>query len=113
MGEVNLFVALFARAAQLRDRLVRRMLFAAGGEEFAVACKAAEIPRETFETLFLISRSARPQLATQAPDATRAALAAYDGVSREDADRILQRWRLDPDYVAAIGELEAAAGGHG
>jgi uncharacterized protein (DUF2336 family) len=113
MGEVNLFIAMFARAAGLRDRLVRRMLFASRCDDFAIACKAVDIDRDTFATLVSLSDSARPQAAEEAPAASRDPLAAYDRISGQDARRILRRWRLDPEFIAAIEELETAAAVHG
>ncbi len=113
MGEVNLFIAMFARAADLRDRLVRRMLFASRADDFAIACKAVDIDRNTFETLVSLSESARPQFAHEAAPEGHDALAVYDRIGQDEALRILRRWRLDPEYVAAIEGLETAATAHG
>ena len=57
-GEVPLFEALFAKLTGLRLRLVRRMLFEPGGEALAIACKAVDIDKPTFASLFLLSRKA-------------------------------------------------------
>lgn len=107
IGEVNLFVAMFARMTDLRERLVQRLLFAPSGEQLAVACKAVGIDRATFETLFTLSRSARPQLGNSQQDHIRQAVDVFESIGRKDAERVVHRWQLNPDFTAAINELEA------
>jgi uncharacterized protein (DUF2336 family) len=104
-GEINLFVGMFARAARLRTRLVMRILFEPGGESLAIACKGIALERKTFMQLFALSRAARSHHCNIKSETERA-VAVFDRVSHVEAERFLQRWRLDPDFAAAIHALE-------
>lgn len=102
-GEINLFVGMFARTARLRTRLVMRILFEPSGESLAIACKGIGLDRKTFTQLFVLSRMARsPHCNIE----TERALAVFDRLTQVEAECFLQRWRLDPDFAAAIHALE-------
>jgi uncharacterized protein (DUF2336 family) len=109
-GEVNLFVGLFSGATGLRPHLVRRLLFEPGGEGLAIACKAIGLDRRTFFRVFGLSRGSRPGAAADRKRETQAVLSFYDRVPAEVARRVVHRWRLHPDYAAAIRDLELGAG---
>ncbi len=109
-GEIGLFVALFARTTGLRARLVRRILFEPGGEGLAIACKAIGVGREIFARVFAASRSARLQRDAMTRIETTRAVAFYDLLGLESAQRVVRKWRLSPDYAAAIRELQMASG---
>ena len=47
-GEITLFAALFAKYTELSGKLVRRLFFEPGGEGMAIACKAKDLPKQTF-----------------------------------------------------------------
>ncbi len=104
-GEINLFVGMFGRAARLRSRLVMRILFEPGGEGLAIACKGIGLDRKTFTQIFTLSRAARPQRGDIKAETERAA-AIFSRLSHTQAERFLHRWRLDPDFAAAIHALE-------
>lgn len=104
-GEIKLFVGMFAQAARLRTRLVTRILFEPGGEGLAIACKGIGLDRKTFTQIFTLSRAARPQGCDLKAETDRAA-AVFDRLSHAQAERFLHRWRLDPDFAAAIHALE-------
>jgi uncharacterized protein (DUF2336 family) len=108
-GEVNLFVGLFSQATGLRSQLVRRFLFEPGGEGLAIVCKAVGIDRRTFLRLFGLSRSSRPRGGVDCKHETQAALSFYDRVTPVVARRVVHRWRLHPEYAAAIRDLELGA----
>lgn len=104
-GEIKLFVGMFARAARLRTRLVMRILFEPGGESLAIACKGIDLDRKTFTQLFALSRAARSHRCSIKAESDRA-MAVFDNISQAEAEHVLQRWRLDPDFAAAIHALE-------
>lgn len=108
-GEVNLFVAMFAEAADLRERLVRRILFADDGQEFAIACRGVGFDGDTFKQFVSLSRSARPQRGAAAQQAVDDAVEAFQRLPLDAAKRIVARWRKDPDFVPPVGEPDAAA----
>jgi hypothetical protein len=105
-GEINLFVGMFAQAARLRPRVVMRILFEPGGESLAIACKGIGLDLKTFTQLFTLSRAARPHRCDIKAETDRAA-AVFSRLSQTEADRFLHRWRLNPDFAAAIDALES------
>ncbi len=105
-GEVGLFMAMFRRFTGLRELLVMRLVFEAGGEGLAIACKAVAIDKENFSSIFALSRKARPGSDTTLKRDTRKVLAFYDRISEDAAKQVVRRWQRDVDYLAAIRELE-------
>lgn len=108
-GRVGLFMALFAKATGLRTGLVRRIVFEPGGEGLAIACKAIKAPSDLFARMFALTRMAHPELAAQIRIETRKALAFYDLLKEEEAYQVLRKWRLAPEYAAAVRELQLGA----
>jgi uncharacterized protein (DUF2336 family) len=104
-GEINLFVGMFARAARLRTRLVMRILFEPHGENLAIACKGMGLDPKTFTQIFTLSRAARPHRSDIKAETERAT-AVFNRLSQAEAERFLHRWRLDPDFAAAIRAIE-------
>ena len=105
-GEVGLFMAMFRRFTGLREILVMRLVFEAGGEGLAIACKAVGIDKENFSSIFALSRKARPGSDTTLKRDSRKVLAFYDRISEDAAKKVVRRWQRDVDYLAAIRELE-------
>jgi uncharacterized protein (DUF2336 family) len=105
-GEINLFIGMFARAARLRTRLVMRILFEPGGDGLAIACRGIGLDDKTFAQIFTLSRAARPHCGDIKAEMERAT-AVFRRLSRTQAERFLHRWRLDPDYAAALHALES------
>ena len=105
-GEVGLFMAMFRRFTGLRELLVTRLVFEAGGEGLAIACKAVGIDKENFSSIFALSRKARPGSDTTLKRDSRKVLDFYDRISEDAAKQVVRRWQRDVDYLAAIRELE-------
>src|SRR5215475_11267291 len=61
--------------------------------------------REEFATIYLLTRRARPGLGGGAVDLGRA-LGFYDKVATDAAQKVLERWRRDPQYLFAIKTIE-------
>lgn len=106
--EVSMFEALFARLVGLKKTMVRRFIFESGGEYLAIACKAANIYKADFTTIFLLSRSARPGEKLVDPNELSRAVAFYDRIAIETARKVVQRWHLDPDYLDALKKVQAS-----
>lgn len=109
-GEISLFVGMLAHPLRLKPGLVRRFLFESGGQGLAVTCRAAGLDRPTVFRILTLSRAAKPR-PTDVRAETQRALAVYDGITREEALKVVARWRLDPDYAAAIAAIESATTG--
>ncbi|MDX1483852.1 MAG: DUF2336 domain-containing protein [Alphaproteobacteria bacterium] len=107
-GEIPLFEALFARRSGLRLRLLQRILFEPGGEALAVVCRALEIAKADFATMFMLTRKARGGERTVRPGELNRVLEIYDRVRLESARRMLSRWQRDPGYLDAVRILSAS-----
>lgn len=101
-GEVTLFEDLFAQMTGLRTTLIRRFIFEPGGEGLAIACKGVGVEKTDFTSIFLLSRSARPGDKVVDPNELSKVLGFFDQVKRETAEKVLRRWRLDPDFLFAL-----------
>ncbi|MCE2509628.1 MAG: DUF2336 domain-containing protein [Alphaproteobacteria bacterium] len=110
-GEVSLFAALFAKYTELSGKLVRRLLFEPGGEGMAIACKAKDLPKQIFASIFLLSRKARPGENVVDPGELSRILAFYERIDPEAAQKVTKQWQRDPEYLYAIKRLDLAKGG--
>lgn len=105
-GEVSLFVSLLARLAEMREPLVKRMLFEPGGEGLAITCRAMGFPRKDFSVIFLLSRKARPENARTFKQDHEAAMAFFDRIMPGAAQNVLRQWQRDQDYLKALREVQ-------
>jgi len=105
-GEVRLFEGMLAQISGLRLNLARRLIYEPGGEGIAIACRAIGMTKADFGSLFLLSRSARPDDKTVDPDEVTRAMSFFDRIRVETAKMVMARWRLDPDYLFAIKQIE-------
>jgi uncharacterized protein (DUF2336 family) len=105
-GEVELFVALFAEHSGLRPVLIRRFILEAGGEGLAIACKALDVEKSDFVSLFVLSRQARPGEKAVDPTELASTVSLYDRINIDTAAKVLSRWKLDPDYLYALKQVE-------
>lgn len=101
-GEIPLFEGLLAEMAGLRVTLIRRFLYEPGGEALAIACKAIHIDKADFASIFLLSRQARPGDHSVDREELSRILGIFDRLRPTAAMKVLQRWRLDPDYLYSI-----------
>ena len=109
--------------AYLRLPLVQRLQYEPGGNGLAIATRAMRLTREEFATMYLLTRRAKPGGAGQVsaqPGARGAASGAvdlgralgfYDKVAADTAQKVLERWRRDPNYLYAIKTIELGQGG--
>ncbi len=105
-GEVSLFEACFAEAAKLEVGMARRLLYEAGGEGLAFACRASGFERDTFLGIFELTRkgisaqqSIDPRQITEAGDF-------FDWLELDHAKAVVKRWRRNPNYLRALDEIE-------
>jgi uncharacterized protein (DUF2336 family) len=105
--EMSLFEALFARLVGLQKTLVRRFVLEPGGESLAICCRAANLYKAEFTSIFLLSRSARPGEKLVDPGELSNAVAFFDRITTDTAKKVVHRWHLDPDYLDALKKLHA------
>jgi uncharacterized protein (DUF2336 family) len=104
-GEVPLFLAMFAEVTCLNEYLAARIVFEAGGEGLAIACKALDFPEFEFATIFNMSRKTRPNTKRNMKADLRKVLELYRNMTTNAAQAVLHRWQRGSDYLAAIREL--------
>jgi hypothetical protein len=88
--------------------LIRRFIQELGGEGLAIACKGMGIGKSDFVSLFLLARQARPGEKIVDPAETAGTVALFDRINADTAQKVLSRWRLDPDYLYALRQVETA-----
>lgn len=108
-GEVALFVSVFRKMTDLKEKLVMRMLFEPGGEGLAIACRAVGLEKVVFASIFSLSRKARPSLRSSSQRDLRRTLALYDQMTQDAARKVLRLWQRNTDYLTAIRELEISS----
>ena len=104
---MSLFEALFARLVGMQKTLVRRFVLEPGGESLAICCRAANLYKADFTSIFLLSRSARPGEKLVDPGELSNAVAFFDRITTDTARKVVHRWHLDPDYLDALKKLNA------
>lgn len=83
------FIALFAKKTGLSHKIVHSLMKQVAGQGLAVACRACQIERQHFMSLFLIARAiAKPDKAVDAEE-LKMALRYYDGLSLKASRDIL------------------------
>jgi uncharacterized protein (DUF2336 family) len=105
-GEVILFEDLLSQVTGLRTNLIRRFVFEPGGEGLAIACRAAEIDKPDFASIFLLSRSARPGDKVVDPNEVSRVLNFFDRIGIETARKVVKRWHLDPNFLFALKQVD-------
>lgn len=105
-GDIARFLAVFSRASGLRTQLIKRLVYEPGGEGLAIICKSSGMSKSDFSSLFLLSRAARPGDQSVDPKEVPKALAFFDKLPMETAQKVTARWRLDPDYLFALKQVE-------
>jgi len=107
-GEVPLFEALLGEMSGITPPRLQRIIYDTGGEGLAIACRSLKLPKQTFATIFMLSRNSgrvmRPQELSRATTI-------FDKVSVENAEHIMETWRRDPNYQDAIERIESSLQG--
>ena len=103
-GEIPLFESLFGEASGLKAPMLQRVLYDMGGEGLAIACRAMQMPKQSFATIFMLTRSDGKVMKPR--DLSRATKL-FDSVSTEDALAVLKSWQRNPDYQDAIERIHA------
>jgi Uncharacterised protein conserved in bacteria (DUF2336) len=110
-GEVGLFEAILSRLTGIERALLRRFLFEPGGEALAVCARAVGIPRDDLAAILAATRDARQRPRAVSGGEVAAALAQYDSVSPEAANRLMRHWGRRRDFLWMLRRLASGAGG--
>ena len=111
-GEIQLFLAMFARLTGLRRKLIMRLIFESGGEGLAIACKSIGIGKVTFSSIYTLCRKSQPKSVVSMKRESGRLMALYDQMTKEAACDVVHKWRHSSDYLSAIRELELGAPTH-
>ena len=106
-GEIALFEEMLSGLSNLNNKLVRRFVFEPVGGALAILCRSLQIMKPDFALIFLLSRSARPGDKIVDPSELTRALDLYDRIKLDTAHKVVEHWRLDPDYLFALKQLNA------
>ena len=107
-GDVAKFLDKFTSLSKLRLTLVRRLLFEAGGEGLAIACKGIGLDKATFVSILIRFRQGRlGDKEVEAEELTRA-LSFFNQTNPDAARALMRRWQRDPDYLNALRQVEQA-----
>ncbi|MDC3347063.1 DUF2336 domain-containing protein [bacterium] len=104
-GEVILFEDLLSQRTGLRTNLIRRFVFEPGGEGLAIACRAVDISKADFASIFLLSRSARPGDKVVDPNEVSRVLNFFDRIKTDTALKVVKRWQFDPNFLFAMKQV--------
>jgi len=105
-GEIPLFHALLVKFTGLRAPLLCKILYEPGGESLAVISRACGIEKADFASLFLLSRRLRPGDMVIDAGELAEALRLFERLDHETAERIMDRWRRDPQFVDAMNRID-------
>lgn len=107
-GHVPAFLFAFARYAKVGPTLIRRTVFSQDGESLAVLCRACEMYRNDFATLFLLMQNVAQGLRPMPPQRLNEVLKFYDGITISNAQSARRHWCRDSGYLNAIDELSGS-----
>ena len=91
-GEIALFEALFGKMSGLPVPRLQRVLYDSGGDGLAIACRALDMPKSSFATLFLLSRKRHAGQSVVDPRDLSRALQLFDRASPEAAKQVVKMW---------------------
>ncbi|MBO6782415.1 MAG: DUF2336 domain-containing protein [Alphaproteobacteria bacterium] len=106
-GEVALFESVIEHGAELRRKLVQRLVYEPGGEGLAILCRAFGHSTDDFTTLLALCRKARPGQGRKYPIGRQSPEQVYARIRQQAALRVLDRWRRNPDYLDLLRQIEA------
>ena len=100
MGHFRLFNMLLARMSHLSLSLVDTITEEIGGRGLASICRAVDIDKPGFVSLFLLSRGGRPGEQIVHPRELSYALETFDRMSPSTAKDMLHSWSINPAYFS-------------
>jgi len=99
MGHYRLFNITLSKLSHLELPLIDLINSIAGGRMMVVLCKAINIDKGNFVSIFLMSRGARKDEQIVHPRELSMALEAFEKLEPEMAKAMIECWRLDPTTI--------------
>ena len=107
-GEVPLFEALFGQLSGLKAPRLHDVLYNSGGEGLAIACRAIEMPKPAFATIFLLSRRGHTGKQVVDPRELSRALLLFDKITLAAAAAVMKSWSRGWKYQDAVENVAEA-----
>lgn len=108
-GEVATFQKILCDTVALPLPEMRRIMFEPGGENFAIACRAADLAPNVFAAIYRLIRSATVRDEGIPRGELMRITSLYLDIDPAHARTVLRQWRRNPDYLAAIGQVGGGA----
>lgn len=108
LGHFRLFNILLSRLSGLSLGLIDTISDEVGGRGLAAVCRAINVDKAAFVSIFLLSRGAREGEQVVHPRELSQALLSFDRLSPTLAQDLLRSWKLDPSYFEKGGEARLA-----
>lgn len=105
-GEVGLFEALLASMARIKISSVRKLIYDEGAEGLVIVARSADIDRTSFTSIFLLLQRVHPKELAKDAYAMKRALDLFDRLKTDTATKVVERWKLNPDFLRSIKRLE-------
>ncbi len=104
-SNVSAFIAGLARRGGVDLRTAQRIVFDPGGETLAVACRAVDISRSGFATIFMLCQHSQSKVKVRTPGQIESMLRYYDQIKPDQAQLALRYWARDTRYRRKIDAL--------
>lgn len=105
-GEIGLFEALLASMARIKISSVRKLIYDEGAEGLVIVARSADIDRTSFTSIFLLLQRVHPKELAKDAYAMKRALDLFDRLKADTAAKVVERWKLNPDFLRSIKRLE-------
>src|SRR5262249_34604928 len=99
MGFFKLFEVILSHHTGLDIALVETGISEDGGRPLAVLCRAANVDKASFVSIFLLSRGARPDEQIVNPRELSQAITTFDRLDLPKALQVIESWKKKPDYL--------------
>ncbi len=91
-GKLELFEALFGKMTGLRAPRLQEVIYGAGGENLAIACRALGLGKPLMTSIYIWSRKGRADLGAVNPRELSNAMTVFDETSPETARELTSAW---------------------
>jgi uncharacterized protein (DUF2336 family) len=99
MGLFRLYSLVLGRRNLLDSELVELIVSEDGGRSMSVLCRAIDVDKPSFVSMFLLSRGCRPGEQIVNPKELSQALSSFDKLDVATARDLIEGWRRDPSYL--------------
>lgn len=104
--KIPVFVAGLAHLADISVKVAWRIFHDEAGESFAVLCRAIDLNRQDFTSLYLYLSDARAGRRVRPTSVVKNILDLYDAISVTNAKAALVYWQRDAAYQEALDDVE-------